>query len=97
MLVDAGLSDVAEMNRGAAHVLRRPITQDPPETSRAQLARFGLTASDIGRVFITHLHFDHVDDLKYYTNAQVYIGKKEWEGPLRPRQVGDTAQSFMSS
>jgi glyoxylase-like metal-dependent hydrolase (beta-lactamase superfamily II) len=83
MLVDAGLTDVAEMNRGAAHVLRQPITQDPRETSRAQLRQFGLTPADIGHVFITHLHFDHVDDLLLYTNARVYIGRKEWEGATR--------------
>lgn len=82
MLVDAGLSDVAEMNRGAAHVLREPITQQPHETSRAQLRRFGLAPEDIGYVFVTHLHFDHVDDLLLYTNAQVCIGKKEWEGAI---------------
>jgi hypothetical protein len=37
MLVDAGISDLVEMNRGAAHVLREPITQDKNESSRAQL------------------------------------------------------------
>jgi glyoxylase-like metal-dependent hydrolase (beta-lactamase superfamily II) len=79
MLVDAGISDLVEMNRGAAHVLREPITQDKNECSRAQLRKFGLTPEDIGRVFITHLHFDHVDDLLLYKNAKVYIGKREWE------------------
>jgi glyoxylase-like metal-dependent hydrolase (beta-lactamase superfamily II) len=82
MLVDAGLGDVAEMNRGAAHVLRKPITQAPHETSRAQLRKFSLTPADIGCVFITHLHFDHVDDLLLYTNATVYVGRKEWEGAI---------------
>jgi glyoxylase-like metal-dependent hydrolase (beta-lactamase superfamily II) len=80
MLVDAGLSNVAEMNRGAAHVLRTPIVQPPEESTRAQLRKFGLTPDDIGHVFITHLHFDHVDELLLYRNAQVYIGRKEWEG-----------------
>jgi len=80
ILVDAGLSDVAEMNRGAAHVLRKPITQAKHESSRAQLRKFGLTPEDIGHVLITHLHFDHVDDLMNYTNAQIYMGKKEWLG-----------------
>ncbi len=79
VLVDAGLSDVEEMNRGAAHVLREPITQDPRERSTAQLRKFGLTPGDIGHVFVTHLHFDHVDDLLNYTNARVYVGRKEWE------------------
>jgi len=80
MLVDAGISDLEEMNRGAAHVLREPIAQNENESSIAQLRKFGLTPEDIGHVFITHLHFDHVDDLLQYKNAKVYIGKKEWEG-----------------
>jgi glyoxylase-like metal-dependent hydrolase (beta-lactamase superfamily II) len=80
ILVDAGLTDVDEMNRGAAHVLREPISQSKHESSTAQLRRFGLTPGDIGHVLITHLHFDHVDDLLDYKNAKVYVGKKEWEG-----------------
>lgn len=83
ILVDAGLSDVAEMNRGAAHVLRQPIIQSTAETSRAQLRRFGLSPGDIGHVLVTHLHFDHVDDLLLYTNAFIYVGRKEWEGAIR--------------
>jgi len=82
ILVDAGLTNVAEMNRGAAHVLREPITQNENESSRAQLRKFGLTPEDIGHVFITHLHFDHVDDVLQYSNAKVYVGKKEWEGAM---------------
>lgn len=80
ILVDARLTNVAEMNRGAAHVLREPITQSEQESRRAQLRKFGLTPADIGHVFITHMHFDHVDDLPLYTNAKVYVGKKEWQG-----------------
>jgi glyoxylase-like metal-dependent hydrolase (beta-lactamase superfamily II) len=80
ILVDAGLTNIAEMNRGAAHVLREPITQSEQESSRVQLRKFGLSPEDIGHVLITHMHFDHVDDLPLYTNAKVYVGKKEWEG-----------------
>jgi len=80
MLVDAGITDLAGMNRGAAHVLREPITQDKNESARAQLRKFGLTPEDIGHAFTTHPHFDHVDDLLLYTNAKIYIEKKEREG-----------------
>ncbi|MHC4640165.1 MAG: N-acyl homoserine lactonase family protein [Planctomycetota bacterium] len=80
ILIDAGLSDVDEMNRGAGHVLRELITQNKNESGTVQLRKFGLRPEDIGHVFITHLHFDHVDDLLAYKNAKVYIGKKEWEG-----------------
>jgi glyoxylase-like metal-dependent hydrolase (beta-lactamase superfamily II) len=79
MLVDAGLNNVAEMNKGAAAVLREPITQPADETVVAQLAKFGLKPEDIGHVMVTHLHFDHVDGLDMFTNAKIYIGRQEWE------------------
>lgn len=79
MLVDAGLTNVAEMNKGAAGVLREPISQEPAESTRVQLRKFGLEPEDIGHIFITHLHFDHVDGLDDYPNATVHIGRKEWE------------------
>ena len=82
ILVDAGISNIEEMNRGAAHVLREPITQGKDEGIRAQLLKFGLTPDDIGHILITHLHYDHVDDLLEYKNAKVYVGRKEWEGAV---------------
>jgi glyoxylase-like metal-dependent hydrolase (beta-lactamase superfamily II) len=79
MMVDVGLVDIDAMNKGAAKVLLEPITQRPDETVTAQLAHFGLTPADIRHVFITHLHFDHVDGLEAFTSAQVHIGRQEWE------------------
>ena len=79
ILIDCGLKDVAHMNQGARKVFSEPITQRPEESSRAQLAKFGLTPEDIGHIFITHLHFDHVDEIFNYTNATIHVGKKEWE------------------
>ncbi|UCD28697.1 MAG: MBL fold metallo-hydrolase [Planctomycetota bacterium] len=79
ILVEAGLHNVAEMNRGAAKVLRKPVTQTPQQSSRAQLRKFGLEPEEIGHVFITHLHFDHIDELLSYTNATIHIGRKEWK------------------
>ncbi len=88
ILIDAGLGDVAHMNEGAAKVFDQPITQRPEESSRAQLKKFGLTPEDIGHVFVTHLHFDHVDEIFNYTNATLHFGKKEWEGATANDGVG---------
>ena len=76
ILVDAGLSDVADMNRGAAHVLAKPIVQPRQEATLAQLNRHGYRPEDIGHVFITHLHFDHVDQLDLYTNAKIVVSAR---------------------
>ncbi len=79
ILLDAGLNDVAEMNRGAKKVLYEPITQGEDETVTSQLRKFGLTHADIGHIFVTHLHFDHVDGLLDFPNAKIHMGRKEWE------------------
>lgn len=79
IIVDAGIEDLEHMNRGAAQVFAEPVRQAADETTTAQLARFGLTHADIGHVLITHLHFDHVDELFKYRNATWWIGRKEWD------------------
>ena len=64
------------MNRGAAHVLATPIVQPREEATLTQLARHGYRPEDIEYVFITHLHFDHVDQLDLYTNAKIVISAR---------------------
>lgn len=44
-----------------------------------QLAALGLTPDDIAQVIVTHLHFDHVGNLKYFPKARVSIQKREFE------------------
>lgn len=96
ILVDAGLSHVEEMNTGAAHVLVQPIVQPPEQATLAQLARHGYRPEDIGYVFITHLHFDHVDQLDLYTNAKIVVSARGlaaatanpgWAGSWAPRKT----------
>ncbi len=79
ILVDTGLDNVEEMNRGAAHVLRRPIVQEPGQSTREQLARFGLKGEDIGAVILTHLHFDHVDCLDQFPSARIHVSARGLE------------------
>jgi glyoxylase-like metal-dependent hydrolase (beta-lactamase superfamily II) len=89
ILVDAGLTNVDEMNNGAAHVMAEPITQAPEETSTAQLAKRGIKPEDVGHVIVTHLHFDHVDDLENYSNAKYVVSRRGLEAALRVRAQGD--------
>jgi glyoxylase-like metal-dependent hydrolase (beta-lactamase superfamily II) len=42
------------------------------------LARLGLNTSQIKRVIITHVHFDHISGIKLYPNTTYYIQKKEF-------------------
>lgn len=41
------------------------------------LGEYGLMPEDITDVIITHLDFDHVADIQYYKNADIYIHRDE--------------------
>lgn len=93
VLVDTGLDNVEEMNRGAAHVLAEPIVQPPDEDAHAQLASWGLCEDDVGVVILTHLHFDHVDRLDRFRNARIVVSGRglaeaardpQWRGSWAP-------------
>ena len=78
--MNAGLGDVGRMNRDAGHVLAEPIVQRPDQDIRAQLSRFGYQPDEIGKVILTHLHFDHVDQLGLFNKAEIVVSKRGLEG-----------------
>ncbi|MBD3177526.1 MAG: MBL fold metallo-hydrolase [Armatimonadia bacterium] len=91
-LVDAGLRHVDEMNEGAAHVLAEPITQRPEEDVRALLSARGLAPEDIRTVVVTHLHFDHVDNLDLFTEARIVVSERGFrEATKNPGWAGSWA------
>ncbi|MGH9382194.1 MAG: N-acyl homoserine lactonase family protein [Thermoanaerobaculia bacterium] len=48
-------------------------------TLAAQLAEIGLTSDQVGRVGISHYHFDHVGQLPVFSGSALLIGKGDWE------------------
>ncbi|MCC6484762.1 MAG: N-acyl homoserine lactonase family protein [Armatimonadetes bacterium] len=101
ILVDTGLENVDEMNRGAAHIFRELITQEPEDDVGRRLGQFGLTEADIGALIITHLHFDHVDCLDRFTNAHLFVsgrglreslGEPSWAPAKTQKILTDTAK-----
>lgn len=53
------------------------------------LEKRGMAPQDIKTAFLSHLHFDHINNIDLFTNAKVYAGAKEWEYAQKPSQ-GDT-------
>lgn len=50
------------------------------ESPEKTLARVGLTPDRIEKVFISHMHFDHVNALRYFPDAELYVQRREWDG-----------------
>lgn len=43
------------------------------------LNNIGISPEEITDVIITHAHHDHIESVKYFTNANIYIQKEEYE------------------
>ena len=50
------------------------------EAPDAVLAKVGLTPADIETVLVSHMHFDHVNNISRFPNAQVYVQWEEFQG-----------------
>lgn len=55
-----------------------PMDATLANTLEAQLGELGLTPADIGRVGISHYHFDHVGQLPVFPDATLLIGSGDW-------------------
>ena len=67
ILVDTGYDSEEAQKRG------RPIQQLPVKAIEA----LGLTADDITKIIITHLHYDHAGSLRDFPSAQLYVQPAE--------------------
>jgi glyoxylase-like metal-dependent hydrolase (beta-lactamase superfamily II) len=46
-----------------------------------QLKQMSLTASDIDRVYLTHLHLDHVEGIRHFPESTFLVHDEEWKKP----------------
>lgn len=51
----------------------------------AALAVHGLTPRDIDTVFVSHLHWDHVENLDLFPHAEIFVPRTEFEYAIAPR------------
>ena len=49
------------------------------------LGEHGLTCADIDTVFLTHLHWDHVENLDLFSHAEIMTPRTEFEYAAAPR------------
>ncbi|BDD03333.1 MBL fold metallo-hydrolase [Aureibacter tunicatorum] len=45
------------------------------------LPKLNIEIDHIDQVLLTHLHLDHIDGLKFFSNQKVLLNKEEWEKP----------------
>ena len=85
VLVDAGICREQAHQHGQYYrgLLRLILdedeySQEPNEELPQQLKRLGFRCDDVRTVILTHLHEDHVGNLRALTRAKVVVSKTEW-------------------
>ncbi len=79
ILVDTGLCDEARATKYHHKCEKRGCLEAP-----AALEKLGVKATDIDIVLLTHLHWDHVQNLKEFKNARILCPEKELKMAFNP-------------
>jgi glyoxylase-like metal-dependent hydrolase (beta-lactamase superfamily II) len=81
VLVDAGLSETtcANPGRGVGHLRARflGIRASAEDSVAAQLERRGYGRDRVSTIIATHLHFDHVNGVRDFPNAELVVSREE--------------------
>lgn len=80
ILVDSGMTDVATVTRR----LKVNGTGGGHSALAAALAAHGLEPGDITHVILTHLHFDHADNLDLFPEACIVVQRAELLAAIDP-------------
>src|SRR5690606_10226251 len=48
------------------------------------LAEQGLAPNDVGKVFLSHLHFDHANNVDLFPHAELIVSREEWAYAQHP-------------
>ena len=48
------------------------------------LARHGMKPADVKAVFLSHLHFDHCNNVDLFPDARIYVSRREWDYAAAP-------------
>lgn len=92
VLIDTGLAPDAARGPVAAYGARlgERITFDGAARVDARLAELGFVPEHVGRVVLTHGHFDHTGGLRLFSHAEFLAGAGEREPLLGPDEHGIT-------
>jgi glyoxylase-like metal-dependent hydrolase (beta-lactamase superfamily II) len=82
ILVDTGIDN---LDRFISDDLRAKLGLGGTGSTRSELERLGLRPEDVDTVVLTHLHFDHCENLAAFTNARIILNELEWRFVTTPQ------------
>lgn len=72
-----------------------PFTVSEESAAVNQLARFGLSACDIGHVIVSHFHADHVGGLRDFPEARFVCDRAAYDAVHARRGFGAVRRAFL--
>lgn len=84
-----GISSVVLIEAGARKILYDTGGYTTRQGLQDALKARGLTPKDIDLVFLSHLHFDHSQNINMFPDAKVMVSKTEWEYAKNPHPDDD--------
>jgi len=61
----------------------------PDDTVARKLEQFGYAATDVRKVVVSHLHFDHIGGIKQVPQAELVVSRAEWDQLSGPHPERD--------
>ncbi len=80
ILVDTGMCNT---ERADNYHYKGAIQEEEQSIDKA-LKKLGIDVLDISKVILTHLHWDHCQNLHFFKNAKFYVQRKELEFAKNP-------------
>ena len=79
VLFDCGPREVEQINREAAHVLKRPVRARPEDDLLLRLKQAQVAPEEVEYVVISHLHYDHYSNEYLFPKARVVVSRRALE------------------
>lgn len=62
---------------------------------QASLEALGVSPSQVDTVFLSHLHYDHLNNVAFYPNAGIITGRREWEYATQTKDEWTPLESIL--
>ncbi|MDT5369080.1 MAG: N-acyl homoserine lactone hydrolase [Mycobacterium sp.] len=72
---------------GAALADRVKMRALPGQRPDRQITGLGYRVEDVGRIVVSHMHFDHLGGLPLFPDARVFVGRGEFEAGYAPAPI----------
>ena len=74
-----GLSTCALLRAPGHTLLFDTAAHGVIKTLQNSLAQLNVAPEEVDTIFLSHMHYDHLNNVAYYPNAQIIVGRREWE------------------